>query len=301
MIAGQTWALAPGVAHLIDGAGVPPGIARPSPVRALLPRAMRTPSTGQPRALQLQVIPVFGLLTHRGGSGFYTSTSTAVLGQHVAAADRDPAIGTIVLDVDSQGGMVGGVYELADQLAAVRQAGRTRVVAVINGMAAAGAYWIASQAHEVIITPSGMVGGIGAVMAHTDRTGMLEKLGVRFDYVHAGRHKAEGYREGPLTPEYRAHLQSLVDAHGKAFAQAVARGRGVPLATVTGPAWGEGRMLVAREALKVGMVDSIATFEQTVARLIGRRPSAAPSVISARHVDEAIRAHSGQGRTKGAP
>lgn len=247
------------------------------------PRAMSTPKAA--RGSLVEMIPVRGVLFYRArGPGM---VSTAAVARAVAIADADADVGTIVLDVDSLGGTLAGVPELADALAAVRARSRTRVVAVANAVASCGAYWIASQAHELVVTPSGMVGGIGAVAVHTDVSGQRAKAGVRLEYISAGRHKAEGWADGPLTDEHRAHLQSQVDAVAERFVAAVARGRRVSADTVHGRAWGQGRVLLAADAIKVGMVDRIATLDQVLAGLIGRQ-AADPRAMTPHEADAAI-------------
>ena len=72
----------------------------------------------------------------------------------------------ILFDVDSPGGGVEGVPELADEIYNSR--GRKRIISASNSMAASAAYWIASAAGEMVVTPSGNVGSIGVFMAHED-------------------------------------------------------------------------------------------------------------------------------------
>ena len=90
---------------------------------------------------------------------------------------REPSISAIVLDVDSPGGSVFGVEELATEIRAAR--GTKPVVAVANSMAASAAYWIASQADELVITPGGMVGSIGVLTAHEDISKAQEMAGIK--------------------------------------------------------------------------------------------------------------------------
>lgn len=223
----------------------------------------------------VQVVPVYGVLAHRAYAVQNTSkplTSTEALAQQFRAAAADPDVGTIVMDIDSPGGSVFGVQELADTLASIRGSGK-RLVAVANNTAASGAYWIASQADEVVVTPSGMVGSIGVIVPHQDASAMKERMGVKQEFITYGKYKSEGHESGPLTDEHRAHLQNMVDSYGAAFTKAVAKGRGVPVETVRGPAFGEGRMRLAKEAVSAGMADSIGTLEQTIDRLAGVKPS----------------------------
>lgn len=214
------------------------------------------------------VVPVYGVLVHRAFSVERTSqplTSTERLAALVRSYAADPAIDSIVLDVDSPGGSVFGVQELANAVDEVR--GDKPIVAVANGMAASGAYWVASQADELIVTPSGMVGGIGVIMPHADMSGAYAKAGVRKTFITAGKYKAEGNDTAPLDQAARDHMQALVDAYGADFTRAVARGRGLSVEIVRGPTFGQGRMRLAGDAVGMGMADSIATLEQTIARL----------------------------------
>lgn len=225
----------------------------------------------------VQVVPVHGVLAHRAYSVQQVSrplTSTEALAQQFRAAAADPEVGAIVMDIDSPGGSVFGVQELADVLAGIRGSGK-RLVAVANNTAASGAYWIASQADELVVTPSGMVGSIGVIVPHQDTSAMAEKMGVKQEFITAGKYKAESHQDGPLTDEHRAHLQSMVDSYYGAFVRAVAKGRGLPVDTVRGAAFGEGRMLVAKDAVSGGMADSIGTLEDTISRLARARPASA--------------------------
>jgi signal peptide peptidase SppA len=215
------------------------------------------------------VVPVYGVLAHRAYAVANTSrplTSTEALAAQMRAAAADPEVGTIIMDVDSPGGSVFGVQELGDVLADIRNNSGKHLVAVANNMAASGGYWLASQAHELVVTPSGMVGSIGVIVPHQDTSAMRERVGVKTEYITAGKYKAEGYESGPLTDEHRAHLQSQVDAYYAAFTKAVAQGRNLPVGTVRGEAFGEGRMRLAADAKSNGMADRVATLEDTIAR-----------------------------------
>lgn len=224
------------------------------------------------------VVPVYGVLAHRAYAVANTSrplTSTEALAAQFRAAAADPEVGTIIMDVDSPGGSVFGVQELGDVLAEIREHSGKKLVAVANNTAASGGYWIASQAHELVVTPSGMVGSIGVIVPHSDTSAMKERLGVRTEYITAGRYKSEGHADGPLTDDHRAHLQSMVDAYYGAFTKAVAKGRGVPVSTVRGEAFGEGRMRLASEAVAAGMADRVGTLDDTISRYASGRASRA--------------------------
>ncbi len=176
----------------------------------------------------------------------------------------DPSIGAIVLDVDSPGGTVAGTVETA---AAVRAAAAVKpVVAVANTLAASAAYWIASQARELVVVPSGDVGSIGVMTAHVDASRLYERLGIAVTVVKSDRYKGEGLDFGPLDDDARAHLQSRVDAMHAAFVSAVAEGRRVPEKRVR-ESFGQGRVVAAAAAVERGMADRVATIDDVVAGL----------------------------------
>lgn len=217
----------------------------------------------------IAVLPVFGVIGHRAhlvadvSSG--VGTSTELLGRAFRSALRDPNVGAIVLDVDSPGGSVEGVDELSMMIFEAR--GQKPVVASVNAMAASAAYYIASAADEVAITPTGMAGSIGVWTAHEDWSKYLDTMGVKTTLVSAGKFKVEGNPYGPLTDEARAAMQETVDAYYGMFVKAVQRNRKAESQKAVREGYGQGRMLTADDAVKANLVDRVATFDQVVADL----------------------------------
>jgi len=193
----------------------------------------------------------------------------------VRRAAADSAVSTIVLDIDSPGGSVFGIPEAADALFAVRNT--KRIVAVANHVALSAAYWLAAQAHELIVTPAGVVGGVGVADAHTDTSRAREKAGIKTTLVAAGAFKTERASEFPLSAEARAEMQRGVDRYYSMFLSAVARGRGVSAAHVANR-FGEGRALLAQDAVRVGAADRVGTLDEVLAELRagGRAAPVAP-------------------------
>jgi ClpP class serine protease len=113
-----------------------------------------------------------------------------------------------------------------------------------------------------------MAGSIGVYAVHHDESALDEALGIRHTVVSAGKYKAEGVYQ-PLSSEAIQHLQNMVDEMYGHFVDSVARGRGVSAADVR-DGFGEGRVVLAREAVRQGMVDRIATLDTVLARHGGR-------------------------------
>jgi len=216
----------------------------------------------------IAVLPLYGILVQRAGmiTDYSGGTSTQQFAAQLGAVLRDPAIDAVVLDVASPGGSVYGIVELADQVFAAR--GTKPIIAVANSMAASAAYWIATQADELVVTPGGEVGSIGVYSMHQDVSQAEQTAGRRTTFISAGKYKTEGNPFEPLSEEARAALQQRVDELYGMFVDAVARGRGAtPDAVRNG--FGQGRMVGAERAIAGGMADRIETLDQTLARLAG--------------------------------
>ena len=216
----------------------------------------------------IAVLPLYGIVTQRGNmvddvSGPGTA-STQQFSNILRAALQDETVSQILIDIDSPGGSVYGVAELADEIVSARA--QKPVVAIANSLAASAAYWIGCSASEFYVTPGGEVGSIGVWQAHQDYSKAMDEAGVKTTLISAGKFKVEGNPYAPLDEEAQGFMQSRVDDYYAAFTKAVAKGRGVPISQVR-DGMGQGRVLGADAALASSMVDGIATFDDVVKKM----------------------------------
>lgn len=233
--------------------------------QALAPDAGKSQASGAVKILSLSGVitphgsPLLALLGIGGGG---LNAFRAMFREAVA----DESVGAIVLNIDSPGGLVDLVPETA---AEVRDARGTKpIIAVANTLAASAAYYIASAADEVVVTPSGEVGSIGVMLRHEDLSRRAEMLGVKPTLIFAGKHKTEGNPYEPLSDAAKETMQAAVDTIKAEFDAAVAEGRGVTPEIVR-EKFGEGRTMLAADAVKAGLADSVATLDETINRLGG--------------------------------
>jgi len=215
------------------------------------------------------VLQLYGIIAPRASLLAETSTGGTGLDAFMGAfrsAMADPDIGSIVIDIDSPGGQVDGLTEAAAEIRAARD---QKPITSVASMAASAAYWIGSQASEFVVSPSGWVGSIGIRSAHEDLSGFYEQKGVKITQITSGKYKGEGSPYEPLTDETRAYMQSIADGYYAMFLADVAKGRNVPLATVR-DGYGEGRMLLAKDAKAEGMIDRIDTLDGVLRRELSR-------------------------------
>jgi len=232
------------------------------------------------------VIPIVGIISNRmslmddiSGPG---GASVQKMTMQFRQAMEDTNCKAIVFDVDSPGGSVEGVMELATEIFNGRK--QKPITAVCNSMACSAAYWLASAASELVCTPSGQCGSIGVYMIHQDESKALENEGIKISVIKAGKFKAEGGPSEPLSAEARAAFQSKVDDYYGMFVKAVAQNRGATQAAVR-DGFGQGRSLLASAAVKEHLSDRVATLDD-VLREHGVKTSASGSSLSSQAQSE---------------
>lgn len=216
----------------------------------------------------LAILPIQGVITKRLDffSALFGGTSSDMLAAQVTELAADDRVGTIMLDVDSPGGMVRGTIEAA---AAIAAAAKIKPVVAHVSQAASAAYWLASQATEIIATTSGEVGSVGIVFQHVDQSAMDEKDGIKVTTITAPKagFKMEGDNpHEPLDEEAAAELQRRADDYYAQFVGDIAKGRGISRSAVRDD-FGQGRMVAAKDALADGMIDKIETLPAAITRL----------------------------------
>lgn len=221
------------------------------------------------------VIPLAGILSPKMNmlAEFSGGTSLAMFRKQLATAAADAGVKAIVLAVDSPGGSVTGCEETWN---AVREAAKMKpVVASVDALMGSGALWIASACDEIDMTPSGTGGSLGVFCVHRDLSKAEAEAGVKVTYITAdiSPFKNEGNPDEPLGDDARAALKQRVNHWAGIFLSQVAKGRELSESVVQ-KTFGMGRTLVASEALEVGMIDRVATFDATIARMLTVKPTA---------------------------
>lgn len=239
-------------------------------------------AAGVPARGGVAILSIAGMITPRASvwSDYFGDATIDSLIGRLRAAVTDSSVSAIVLDINSPGGSVYAVDELADEI--MRLKAQKPIVAIANPLAASAAYWIGSAASAFLLTPSGEAGSVGVFMVHLDWSKALADAGIAPTIIQAGKHKTDGNPYEPLSDDARAHFQASVDRYYDMFVRGVAKGRQVPVATVRRD-FGEGRVFGAKDALAAGMVDAIGTLDDAIAKAaaLARRPAGEPRATDA--------------------
>jgi signal peptide peptidase SppA len=220
---------------------------------------------------EIAVLPLQGVITPRGSmlARIFGFGGGGLVGfrEDFRAALADDNVSAIIIDIDSPGGLIDQVPETAAEILAARNPDKP-IVAVANTLAASAAYWIASAADEISVTPSGQVGSVGVFTVHEDVSKMAAQMGITVTVISAGRYKTEGNPYEPLSKAAAAAMQVNVDDIYGMFVDSIAAGRGVAPAAVRA-GYGEGRVVLADRAQQLKMVDRVETLEAAALRLGG--------------------------------
>lgn len=186
------------------------------------------------------------------------AVSLEVLATEFRAALDDPSVKAILLEVDSPGGQINGLADFASQIYAAR--GIKPVTAYVSGDGCSAAYWLASAASEVVASATSEIGSIGVIsrMPGSKPT----------DDIQFVSSVSPNKRPDPQTASGLAQVQSVVDALGDVFVEAVAKYRGISVQEVLAK-YGQGGLFVGAGAVEAGLADRLGTFEGTLAGLSG--------------------------------
>jgi signal peptide peptidase SppA len=207
----------------------------------------------------IAVVPIQGTLARRPDVAellWYDFEATENVQEMVSSVARNPDVTGILLDIDSPGGFLTGGPEVADSIR--RAAGRKPVVAWTGGMMASLAYWIGSQATEVIASRSAVVGSIGVFAGMYDYSKLFEEAGIKVELFknREATFKASGFPGTSLSEEQRGQIQSSIQATFAEFRDAVVSAR---------PAVGDdsmrGQTFTGREGVSLGLVDRVGDRE----------------------------------------
>lgn len=204
---------------------------------------------------------VLGPLVRTDADAAYGETSYEAIRSSLQIALDDPSVETIELFINSPGGDVSGLPELAGFIeGAARQ---KKMYAWIDGLGASAAYWLASATGDIRTSPSAQVGSIGVLYVHDDMTGFLKSFfGIERTWMQAGKYKTVGAPK-KLSAEEKAAIQARLDAVYDKFTTFVASRMGLDLSEKG--AWADGRLFTGERARDLGLVTDLQPFRESAA------------------------------------
>ncbi|WP_438456556.1 S49 family peptidase [Wolbachia endosymbiont of Kerria lacca] len=205
----------------------------------------------------IAIIRIYGVLTKKTEAfdHILDMTSYENIHEEIESALEDKSIETILLDIDSPGGEVNGVFDLADFIYSAR--GKKRIIAIANDDAYSAAYAIASSAEKIFLTRTSGIGSIGVIASHIDQSRFDEKQGIKYTTIFAGSRKNDLNPHESMTSESLGSLQKEVDRLYEMFLQLIARNRGLSIEKIRST---EAGLYFGEKAVEIGLADGVTTF-----------------------------------------
>lgn len=216
-------------------------------------------------------IEVLGSLTHRAS---YLNAASGMqsyqdLSRMVGEFADDQSSKVLVMEIDSPGGAVSGVFDLADKIRSVRESQpNKKIISVVNDVAASAAYLIASQANHIVATQTASIGSIGAVVVHMDHSQRLENEGIKPTIIRSSPKKMAGSSLEALSEEVSEDIQQRINSARDLFVDAVVKGRMGANENFNAEDFEkmvrgtEAGMFSAKDALEMGLIDDIMSAEK---------------------------------------
>lgn len=178
---------------------------------------------------------------------------------------------TVVLSVDSPGGVVSGLFDACARIRALA-AGRC-LIGHTPGQATSAAYALLCACSKVYASEAALVGSIGVIAEVVDLSSQTESAGAKVRLVTSGARKADGHPMNPLDDAAIAATQVIVDDQAQLFFEHVAATRGVDVEALRAL---EAGLFVGRRAVSVGLIDGVATLDEAIAGVTPVRAKRTP-------------------------
>jgi len=212
--------------------------------------------------------------------GEITSSDAVVRQMKRYRADR--SVKAILLHIDSPGGGVVASQEMYEEVRRTRDDGKPVIVSM-GALAASGGYYVACGGTRLVANRGTLTGSIGVISEFLQLKDALDKLGIAVNTIKAGKLKDAGSPARKMNDDDRAYFQRLMDDVHRQFIDVVVRERKLPPGRVRELA--DGRVFTGEEAVTLGLVDTLGTFEDAVriaAGIAGIKGE--PALVKERHL-----------------
>lgn len=229
---------------------------------ALLMSLLIQPELGLGFGNTIAVIPVKGELTMEEPGIWERVLSTEEILEALRTAREDPLTAAIVLEINSPGGSIVAVKQIAQEIKKTDKP----VIAYISEIGTSGGYYVAAASDEIMADADSITGSIGVISFFPNIEGLLEKLGAKVSVLKEGKFKAMGSWFEELKPEEKELIQEILKQAFENFKSYVIESRSEKLNTVRFQAIADGRILSGQQALEIGLIDSLGTKQDAIDR-----------------------------------
>lgn len=233
------------------------------PVRSIEPLELITVD-GQPASAKIVLIDLDGLLVNANQTGLYSQgeNPVALFREKLDRCAADPTITGVVLRINTPGGSVAGTEMMVRDLVAFRQRTGKPVVACLMDLGCGGGYALAAAAGRIVAHQGTLVGGLGVVLNLYNLQDCMATFNVVGQAVKAGDNVDMGSPVKAVPAETRKLLQAMADEYHLQLRTMIRQHR--PHLSAAADVAFDGRIMTARQALELGLVDQLGSVDEAV-------------------------------------
>jgi len=175
------------------------------------------------------------------------ATSYIDIQQQIRDAENNPTAKKIILQIESPGGAIPGLYETAVSILNCKKPTEAEIWYTCHDAA----YTLAGVCQRVNANMNSVIGGIGVFTTLNDSSEVAKKEGVRVICIKSGQHKGAGIPGVKITDEQIKGIQPIVSGIAANLFGLISQRRKVSRDALSG------KVYSVNDALRNGLIDSI--------------------------------------------
>lgn len=206
---------------------------------------------------RIAVFTVKGVLTKDDGFCSAGMESMDIMLKQVL---NDPEVGGVLLNMDTPGGEASYTPIFART---INQASKP-IITYTNRLLASAGYWIASNSREIYAShDNDTIGSIGTMVTLVDFRKKMEMDGINMVDIYATESEEKNHLyKAFLKGDIDTIRKEMLDPVNESFLNTVRSNR-----DITDSKAFKGKTFLGKQAIKIGMIDGIKSFEECIARL----------------------------------
>lgn len=209
--------------------------------------------------------------------GFFTTgISSQKIINRINAANNDPRIKALFIEINSPGGTVIASREVADTL---RNVNKTKVC-WMRDVSTSGAYWIASACDKIVANEFTITGGIGVTGSYLEFSKLFENYGINYVRLVSAEDKDLGTPFREPTQEEVEKLQGMIDRIHEVFIEDISQNRNLSIEGIEEIS--SGSIILGEDAYRLGLVDVLGGRSEAIEVIISEANLTEISVIEYR-------------------
>lgn len=218
------------------------------------------------------VAVIYGIGTITDHSDNKEAFTPANIKEQLKKAEKIKDLKTLIFYINSGGGSVTASESIRAMIKDFKFRRNVRIIVSMNSIAASGAYWISTAADEIYATDDTITGSIGVFAVIPDVHVFLNEHGVYHDGVSTS--EFENYSIAKQMPEENRVLYTYqIMSTYRHFLTLVKHSK-YKLRLKNSKDFAEGKIFLANDAMKLGLVDHIGNLNQILLkekRVLSRR------------------------------